>query len=165
MSRRVPRGLALPSVLLIGLTLLAACGPRVSDTAFTGAWRRVHGMGETTISLWEEGGEYRFLARRESDVAAVRCERSGVCTEYSGDTPIYEWRYRVSRLDDPAGLRVAVEGTPLDGVSTPLGYVDRLDLKAGGLELWSTMIELNGEPVRVKSGVRRFAKLADDPFY
>ena len=59
-------------------------------------------------------------------------------------------------------LFVDCSGTPLDGLSTPIHWTERISVSADGEELLVRRIELNGQPRT--DGPRRFPKIFDDPF-
>ena len=94
--------------------------------------------------MWEEDGEFHFAFRKEAGDTSVCCHEEDICSEYFQETLVYEWRFDVRMDEESSQLVVSVEGVPRDGRSTPLTYTDRLELRPGGLELWSWKIEQNG---------------------
>ena len=62
-----------------------------------------------------------------------------------GDVDAYEYRFRTFEQVDSPFLFIECQGTPLAvGSGGPIRYVDRLELKAGGQELWAYTIEAEG---------------------
>ena len=93
----------------------------------------------------------------------VRCDDSGRCEEFVAGTKVCDWRFELSARPDSQALFLEVVGTPLDDTKPALGYVDRLELQRGGLELWSYQISENGVDKDPPLGPRMFRKISDEP--
>jgi hypothetical protein len=140
------------------------CSSDLTDTVFSGRWERGKGKSSHSIvAIWNEGGEYRFRVNRyHDDVHALRCPREGACAIYEGDAPSYELLF-VAKFDEARdALFVECIGSPLDGMSTPVHWVERVSVTPDGAELLVQRVELNHEPRT--DGPRRFKKTSDNPF-
>jgi hypothetical protein len=150
-------------VLAGGLMLGTGCDPGVTDTGYSGTWQRLAGS-PSSISLREgaEGWEFRWSAR---DAArTIVCTAAGLCDEVRDGKKVYLYRFRVFEGADDGGLHIECTGEPVDSEMVPMRYVDRLVVQPGGMELWSYMIEMNGEKLDEPRGPVRFSKTSDVPF-
>jgi hypothetical protein len=141
-----------------------ACSSGATDTVYSGRWEKGQdSRSHSIIAIWNEGGEYRFrVDRYQSGVHELRCPRDGACTIYDGDAPSYELVFRANFDEQRNALFVDCSGTPLDGKSTPVHWVERVSVTPDGEELLVQRVELNHEPR--SDGPRRFSKTSDDPF-
>jgi len=150
----------------IAMTVLCGCGPEISDIGYVGTWQRPLGEAYSRIGIWEgEDGEFHFAFRKEAGEVSVRCHEEDLCSEYYEGQHIYDWGFDASMHEESGQLVVRVDGVPRDGRSTPLTYTDRIELRPGGLELWSWKIEQNGQKLDKPTGPLQFAKVSNDPFY
>ncbi len=153
--------------LVLLTAILAACSPegRVSDTGFIGKWQRQIGNSESTFALWQEGDGYGFCwTQPPSELGReVLCVATGHSEERVRGQKVYEYRFEVRPEQGSDHLLVSVQGTPINPLSTPIQWVDRLVLQPGGLELWVYQIELNGQPRPNPSEPYKFTKVSDDP--
>jgi hypothetical protein len=149
---------------LAAIVVVGACSSGLTDTPFSGTWERGRDtFSRSVIAISNEAGEFRFRVDRYNDGAHVlRCPRQGVCAIYDGDAPVYELIFDVKFDEGEDALFVDCTGTPLDGISTPVHWVERLSVTADGTELLVQRVELNRRPRT--DGPRRFQKISDDPF-
>ncbi len=167
MRRRTIRSAAFAA--LATTAALAGCGG-VSDTGFEGKWVRRVDTVESVVSIARtDDGGWTFCwdkpAVKDGDVVH-RCVAPGRTEAFQGPDAVYAYAYTVEERgggDEPRWLRVEIEGKPLDGRSTPIAMVDRLELEPGNLTLSSSTIELNGREKPTPSRPILFAKISDDP--
>ena len=151
------------AVLAMGV-VAGGCSSNLTDTVYSGRWERGPGTSSHSIvAIWNEGGEYRFRVNRYRDgIHELRCPREGACAIYDGDAPVYELVFLAKFDEEREALFVDCEGTPLDGRSTPVHWVERISVTPDGAELLAQRVELNHQPRT--DGPRRFRKTSDDPF-
>ena len=150
--------------VLVMSVVAGACSSDLTDTVYSGRWERGRDtFSHSIIAIWNDGGEYRFRVDRYQDgFHALRCPQEGTCVMYEGDAPVYELDL-VAKFDDESdALFVDCSGTPLDGKSTPVHWVERVSVTPDGRELLVQRVELNHEPRT--DGPRRFRKTSDSPF-
>ena len=154
------------SLAVLGLLVVAACGPGVSDTGYTGNWSR-QGLGlVTTVSIVRQGDGYLFRWGRESDDRRlqVRCDWAGECEEkIDGQTSA---RYHMrSWVDEESGLlRVEGRGLRWEGSEheEEVHYVDELRVRRDGMLLVSRTIARDGVELEGRGHGRRiFEKTSD----
>ena len=145
------------------IVVLGACSSGLTDTPFSGTWERGRdASSRSVIEISNEDGEYRFRVDRYSDsLHTLRCPREGACAIYDGDAPFYELIFDVKFDEEEDALFVDCAGTPLDGISTPVHWVERISVTADGAELLVQRVQLNRQPRM--DGPRRFQKISDDP--
>ena len=157
---------ALLACLLVAATGLHCRGKTISDTGFTGRWERSAGQSRSVVSIWEDDGSLHYCwSKWTAGEQSVRCTGPGESVVRSEGERVYRYTFRVrdGGADPEAPLTVEVLGQPLAGRSTPIQWVDRLELQSGGLELWSYQIELNGRPRPNPAGPYKFVKVDDRP--
>lgn len=160
--------LVLPRVALWAVLAMAVvatgCSTGLEDTVFTGRWERGEGtFSRSVVAIWKQAGEYRYRVDRfQDDVHVLRCPREGACTIHDGDAPTYELVFVAKFDQEREVLFVECSGSPLDGKSTPVDWVDRVSVTPDGSELLVQRVELNHEPRT--DGPRRFTKISDRPF-
>jgi len=135
-------------VLIVGcLVLPLSCGP--TDTGFIGTWEREFQGTNSRLILWEEGQEIRFRwnLMAEDGMAIVTCDEGETCLEKMGDEIMYEYEFKVSRREGSEDLFVSCKGTPTDSDKPLVDYTDMIEVVAGGMELHSWKVELNGKPI------------------
>ena len=156
--RRLRLWTALATVVVVG-----ACSSGFMDTRYSGTWERGRDtFSRSVIAIWNERGEYRFRVNRyQEDVHQLRCPREGACAIYDGDAPVYQLIFDVRFDEEEDALFVDCAGTPLDGISTPVHWVERISVTADGAELLVQRVQLNRRPRM--DGPRRFQKISDDP--
>jgi len=144
--------------------VIAACSTNLTDTVYSGTWERGRDtLSRSVIAIWNERGEYRFrVDRYQGKVHSLRCPLEGACAIYDGDAPVFELVFEANFDEREDALFVDCAGTPLDGVSTPVDWIERISVSADGEELLVRRVELNGQPRT--DGPRRFQKISDDPF-
>jgi hypothetical protein len=144
--------------------VLAACSSNITDTVYSGRWERGQDtFSHSIVAIWNENGEYRFRVDRYHDGAhELRCPPEGACAIYDGDAPVYELVFQTKFDEQQDALFVDCAGTPLDGKSTPVHWVERVTVTPDGSELLVQRVELNHQPRT--DGPRRFRKTSDNPF-
>ena len=144
--------------------VIGGCSSDITDTVYSGRWERGEGtFSHSIIAIWNEDGVYRFVVDRYlNDVHELRCPREGACTIYDGDAPTYELIFQAKFDERQDALFVDCSGTPLDGKSTPVHWVERVSVTPDGGELLVQRVQLNYQPRT--DGPRRFRKTSDDPF-
>jgi hypothetical protein len=155
--------LAVRAVVTV-IVLVTGCSAGFEDTVFSGRWERGQGtFSHSIVAIWKKGGEYRFRVDRfQNEVHVLRCPLEGACTIYDGDAPSFELVFEAELDDQGEALVVECSGTPLDGKSTPVHWVERVSVTPDGSELLVQRVELNHQPRT--DGPRRFDKTSDDPF-
>jgi hypothetical protein len=152
---------------LLGCALvLTACGPRISDTGYTGTWSREGSDVVTTISIANVDGEYLFRWGRETldGVVQVRCDWDGLCEENVDGEPVATYQMH-AWIDDESGLlRVECRGRRIDreGGEVEVHYLDELVVRNDGKRLVSRVRGRNGEIFEgLGHGRRVFEKISD----
>jgi hypothetical protein len=166
----VERKRVLRSVLRLAAALLAAsaflhsgCGSGLHDTGFTGTWERRLPGGYSSLSIREQAGGYAVRWSKLDGAETVRCDDRGQCEEFVGEEKVYEWRFQPFLRPDTEDLFLEVVGSPLDDTTPALRYIDRLQLRGDGLELWSYQVSENGVDRDPPVGPRVFKKTSDQP--
>jgi len=151
------------TILATSVLVLAGCGSGPRDTGFAGTWERRLPGGYSSLSIREEAGGYTVRWSKLDGAQSVRCDERGHCEEFVGETKVYEWRFQAFLRPDSEDLFLEVVGSPLDDTTPALRYVDRLQLQADGLELWSYQISENGVDRDPPEGPKVFEKTSDPP--
>jgi hypothetical protein len=113
--------------------------------AYVGSWKQPVNDGWSTITIAEGPDGLQFSWTAEGRIETVRCDSPGVCRSFIDGAAQFEYRYRMFERPYSPFLHVECRGTPLvPGAGAPLRYVDRLELAAGGQELWAHTIEAEG---------------------
>lgn len=165
MTRR-SRSLCLGALVLVALAA-EGCGQRVSDTGYVGTWKRPLAEGYSIIALREDpaaAGGYQFSWKLRDGGKSVDCDAHGLCEERLGGKAMYEHQFRVFKREGSTDLFVECKGKPMVEGVAPRGYVERLVLLPGGLELRSEAIEVDGVEVGGAAEPLTFAKTSDVPF-
>jgi len=117
----------------------------VIQGTYVGSWMQPVPVGWSTITIAEGPAGLQFSWTAESSGETVRCDAPGVCRSYRDGKAQFEYRFRMfERADSPFPF-VECQGMPLAaGAEGPLRYVDRLELAAGGMELWAHTVEAAG---------------------
>jgi len=146
----------------IGLIASAwACWGRHGD--FEGTWARV-GLLDSSISLREAEDGFHFRWKLNDGDKLISCTRDDFCEEFRDGDRVYEYHFR---LDGPPGsseIIVRCDGRPVVSEMEPVSWVDRIVLHDGGRELWSYLVEMNGEKMEPPVGPIRFVRVAETPF-
>jgi len=117
----------------------------VHPVAYVGAWMHPVSDGRSTITITEGPDGLEFSWTAEGGIETVRCDSPGVCRSLLDGAAHFEYRYRMFERPYSPFMFVECRGTPLvPGAGGPLRYVDRLELAAGGQELWAHTIEAEG---------------------
>jgi len=121
---------------------------------YVGSWMQPVSSGWSTISIAEGPDGLQFDWTADSGRETVRCDPPGVCRSYRGGNVHFEYRFRTFERPGSPFLFVECQGMPLaSGAGGAIRYVDRLELRAGGQELWAHTIEAEGltanPPVRL----------------
>jgi hypothetical protein len=147
----------------VGLALTLGCGGAVSNTGFVGAWERPLGGGHSTISIHDGDEGYRFTWNKVQGNQTVTCQPSGPCEEFVGGIKVYEWEFRAYTEAGSPHLFVEAVGRPLGDEAPARRYLDRLELGADGLVLWSHALEVDGAAPDPPTPPVKFDKISDEP--
>ncbi len=124
------------------------------EGSYVGSWKQSVSDGWSTVTIAEGLDGLQFSWTAESSVETVRCDAPGICRAYRDEKSHFEYRFSTFERPDSPFLFVECRGTPLTlDAGGAIRYVDRLELGAGGEELWAHTIEAEGltpnPPVRL----------------
>ena len=153
------------SAALCGVSLLAACGKKVSDTGYIGTWSRGSVAATSTVSISKTGDQYRFhwnLAQKDGNWT-VTCDKNSHCEEISDHKRVAEYQFS-TRVDPETGhLIVQGDVTVYGRTVEKRTDIDELIVEGGGLKLGSYTIERNGQKMKLGEGpLRFFDKVSDE---